>query len=166
MVSSKTEGSSFVKYLVSFYHNLKEDYFLPEELRIINKPIKGVVPGVGACVYARYNDGFYYRGMVDRIREYRIRIQFDEINSEIEHDIDDPSAVILNVTPQLKQVKKHFKVIASKGSTLKGYHPGKVTAIQGETVNRLYSVRFEDGTTNQVPITKLVLMPKAPYDGK
>lgn len=56
-------------------------------------------------------------------------------------------------------------MIASKGSTLKGYHPGKVTAIQGEPMNRLYSVRFEDGTTNQVPITKMVLMPKAPYDG-
>ena len=145
---------------------MKEDYFLPEELRIIGKPIKGVVPGVGACVYARYNDGFYYRGMVDRTHEYRVRIQFDEISGEIEHDADDPSAVILNVTPQVKQVKKHFKVIASKGNSLKGYHPGKVTAIQGETVNRLYSIRFEDGTTNQVPITKLVLMPKAPYDGK
>eukprot|EP00111_Clytia_hemisphaerica_P024656 TCONS_00072678-protein len=163
-VSVKTTAIAPIKYLVNFYDNQTENFFPPDELRIIGKPIKGVVPGLGACVYARFNDGFYYRGKVDDIEDYRIRVQLDEISGEIEHDIDDPSAVILNLTPQYRQVKKHFKVIASKGSTTKGYHPGKVTAIQGEGNNRLYSIRFEDGTINQVPITKLILMPKAPFD--
>ena len=138
---------------------------MSEELRIVPKTIKGIVPGVGACVYARYNDGYYYRGVVEVTTEYKIRIAFIEISEEIEHDIDDPSAVILNLTPQFNQVKKHFKVVASKGSSMKGYHPGKVVGFQADQDNRLYSIKFEDGTSNQVPITKLLLMPKAPYDG-
>ena len=151
---------------MEFYYDRSSNYFPRNDLRVIPKPIKGIVPGLGASVYARYNDGYYYRGMVDEMREYRIRVSLHEIGEEIEHDVDDPSAVILNLTPQYSQVKKHFKVIALKGNNMKGYHPGKVASLQGEKENRLYLIKFEDGTTNQVPITKLVLMPKAPYDGK
>lgn len=162
----KKDAPAPVKYLVEFYHDLSQNFFPRNDLRVIPKPIKGVVPGLGASVYARYSDGYYYRGVVDVMREYRIRVRLHEIGEEIEHDMDDPSSVILNLTPQYNQVKKHFKVIASKGDVTKGYHPGKVTNLEGEKANRLYSIKFEDGTTNQVPITKLVLMPKAPYDGK
>ena len=135
-------------------------------MRVATRPRKGTVPGLGANVYARFNDGYYYHGIIDKLSDFKVRVNLHEIGEEIEHDVDDSSAVILNITPLPHQVKKHFKVIASKSETSKGYHPGKVLEVQGSPGFQSYVIKFEDGTRNQVPITKILSMPKAPYDGK
>lgn len=153
------------KFLVRFYHDCSEKYFVSEELRLLPRARKGVIPGIGAGVYARFKDGFYYRGVVEQLMDYKVLIDLEEIDSEVEHDRDDPSAIILNLTHREANVKKYFKVIAQKSESSKGYHPGKITAIQGNPGYRSYTVKFEDGTVNQVPISKLLLMPKAPHDG-
>lgn len=158
------QEDSFDKYLIKFYHDNFELYLVSEELRLLPRPKKGIIPGLGACVYARYRDGFYYKGIVEAILGFKTRIHLVEIDDEVNHDMDDPSAVILNMTPRESQLKKYFKVIACKMEGTKGYHPGKVSAIQGNPGYRSYTIKFEDGSTNQVPVTKLLLMPKAPYD--
>ena len=151
--------------LVRFYHDCTESYVISEELRLLPRLIKGVIPGIGACVYARYEDGYYYRGFVVKTENYMLTVKFVEIDGTVVHDGDDLSAVIMNLTPQERQVKKYFKVIAHKSEGTEGYHPGKVIAITGNPGYRSYMIKFEDGGTNKVTITSLLLMPKAPYDG-
>ena len=153
------------KYLVRFYIDCTEKYYHCEELRTLPCVLKAGPPGIGACVYARFKDGFYYRGLVKRIKDNKLHVSLEEINDVVDHDVDDPSAVILNINPQEGQVKKLFKVIASKSESIKGYHPGKVAAVKGNRGFLSYFIHFEDGSTNQVPLTKLLLMPKAPFDG-
>lgn len=164
--TQKNNDDPYNKYLVKFYHDSSEKYFVSEELRLLPRPIKSIVPGLGACVYARFSDGFYYRGFIEKIMDFKVRVGLEEISSEVQHDRYDPSAVILNMTPRESEIKKYFKVIAQKGEGIRGYHPGKVAAIQGNAGFRSYTIRFEDGSVNQVPVTRLLLMPKAPHDGK
>ncbi|XP_065656239.1 intermembrane lipid transfer protein VPS13A isoform X1 [Hydra vulgaris] len=158
------EKNTINKYLIRFYYDCIEKYHVAEELRVLPFVNKAGSPGLGACVYARYKDGFYYKGFVKRIKDNRWYVSLYEINEDVDHDIDDPSAVILNINPQEYQVKKLFKVIASKSESVKGYHPGKVAAIKGNRGCLSYLIHFDDDTTNHVPLTKLLLLPKAPFD--
>ena len=158
------DGSVENKYLIRFYHNDAEFYLTHLHIRLLPLPLKGVVPGIGACVYARYNDGSYYRGIVKAINGYQTEVFLDDFDEKIAHDRDDTAAVIHNLAPQEVQVKKLFKVIAKKTKTGKGFHPGKVLTIMGQSGNNTYYIKFEDGDTNQVPLSELRLMPKAPYD--
>ena len=155
----------YSKYLIRFYHDDSEVYKVLEELRLLPPPMKGVVPGLGASVYCRYNDGAYYKGRVKKIHDYKVLVDIFEKDDELEHDNDDPSAIILNMVPRETQVKIAFKVIAYKKGH-DGLHPGKVASIKGQKHAKSYWIRFEDGSQNQVELTQLRLMPKAPFDCK
>uniref|UniRef100_A0A7M5X619 Uncharacterized protein n=1 Tax=Clytia hemisphaerica TaxID=252671 RepID=A0A7M5X619_9CNID len=98
-VSLKTTDIIPIKYFVNFSDYQTESFFPLDEFGIIGWPIKGVVPGLSAFVYAHFDYGFHYRSKVDD-SEFQIRMRLDKISGKIEHDIDDPSAVFFKLTPQ------------------------------------------------------------------
>ena len=159
-----SDGTSTEKYLIHFYHDDSECYLTSAHIRILPSPIKGIVPGIGASVYARFKDGSYYKGIIKSIHGYQNQVYLDEIDEKITHDRDDTAAIILNISPPESQLKKLFKVIAKRSKDSKGFHPGKILTIMGNPGYYSYYIKFEDGTTNQVTITDIRLMPKAPYD--
>ena len=152
------------KYLVRFYHDDVESYLTHEHIRYLPLPLKGVMPGVGAGVLGRYNDGSYYRGVVRGLRGLQIEVSFQDFSEKISHDVDDSAAVIFNMAPQEVQVRELFKVIAKQAHRKVGYHPGKVMLVRGQPGHRTYLIKFEDGSTNEVGVSELRLMPRTAFD--
>ncbi|EDO30387.1 predicted protein [Nematostella vectensis] len=115
------------------------------------------VDEVSARVYARWTNGLFYPGSVERVGS-KIEIKFDD-GDRIAHDPSDVTAIILDTSPNPGSVDRGSRVIAAwPGKSM--FYLGTVDAVNREHVYEpQYHVIYDDGDKGWVTVNQLRIVP-------
>jgi len=141
-------------FKVTFDEN-DEDFCLAKQLRIFpehNSPHK-----VGARVFARWNNGLYYRGFVTKATSTNVFITYDD-GDTITLLKSDRTAVILDKLPCYSHVKPGQRVIGYWPGRTR-YYPGVVESKGSTGSNNYYHVKFDDGDQRMEDFNQIRLIP-------
>ncbi|EDO31860.1 predicted protein [Nematostella vectensis] len=113
---------------------------------------------VGTRVYARWTNGQFYLGTVERVG-HKIEIKYDD-GDRIAHDPSDiTAAVILDSTPNPGSVGRGTRVIAAWPGKEK-YYLGTVDAVNKDQMYEpQYHVKYDDGDESWVTVNQLRVIP-------
>ena len=112
---------------------------------------------VGARVFARWNNGLYYRGFVTKATSTNVFITYDD-GDTITLLKSDRTAVILDKLPCYSHVKPGQRVIGYWPGRTR-YYPGVVESKGSTGSNNYYHVKFDDGDQRMEDFNQIRLIP-------